>query len=117
MSNSERSRALIDSAMELFDQADDIERRARDGEEVFINNQRLRGEALTPLVEQVRVSVRLPLLASLTISMERAAAALEKLAEADQNFERPLRDYSTAELSAELAERLQAQEDPASRHR
>lgn len=111
MSSIDRSRALIEEALDLLDTADDIERRIHGGETVTVtlagSGETLRGESALPRLDTIRESAALPLLASAALNAERIAGALEALVELGGREGRAdLAEYSAAELSAELAGRL-----------
>lgn len=125
----DRSEALIEQAVELFDQADDIERTAREGGDVTVMGRIVRGEEALNVANRARFDLQLPLMASVAINFERIANALEsgavvsvainaeRIASALESGAGPnavagsLDAFSTIELAAELARRIREDSD------
>jgi len=102
----DRSESLIHDAMDMFDQADDIESRVRGGETVTLDTgEKLRGESALPRIEAIRQSATLPLAASLAINLERIARALERSANPAGRGRLDFDEVADSELIAELARR------------
>jgi hypothetical protein len=105
-----RSGELVEQAMELFDQADDIERTAREGGDVTVMGRTVRGEEALNVANRARFDLQLPLMASLAINAERIANALEA-ANSFTPDEDSLDRHSTTELIAEVSRRVSGGDD------
>jgi len=102
----DRSESLIHDALDLFDQADDVERRIRAGQSVSLEGgEVLRGESALPRIEAIRQSAVLPLQVSAAINFERIAKALERSASPVGRGRLDFDEVADSELIAELARR------------
>jgi hypothetical protein len=98
---------LIEQAVELINDTDELERMARTGHTVNLHGVSLRGEDALRAIDVARAGAMLPLVASLALNAERIADALATLAgRGDMEDGRPNLDpVPDSALIAELARR------------
>lgn len=98
---------LIEQAVELINDTDELERMARTGHTVNLHGVSLRGEDALRAIDVARAGAMLPLVASFALNAERIADALAAMAEGvgTQDGRPDFDTVSDSELIAELARR------------